>query len=164
YANLADGNFGAFNSIFPASGGMSPLATITTLSIISSLAVPSFNMIQVQAEQTRMMANARQVGTALKMFATDNEGRYPRELGELVEEKLLEESMLTVKDSKLGLVEMWLYDNTLTETSPGSAIVLASPLPIMKGTKQQRIVVHNDMSVEIIAEAEFQAQRGPGLQ
>jgi hypothetical protein len=163
YANLPDGSYGAFNSVLPATTGASPLVTLTTLSIISSLAVPSYNLIQVQADQMRLASEGKQLGAMLKIYATDHDGKYPAELLELVTEKIATESQLHAKDAKLGLDEPWLYDATLIETSPANAILLASPFAVRKGIKQQRVVVRNDGSVETIDESAYLEQRGPDL-
>ena len=63
-----------------------------------------------------------------------------------------------------GGAQPWLYNNTLTDTSPPDAVLLASPSPSRtSGGKERRILVLNDLSVAVESEAEFQARSIPDL-
>jgi hypothetical protein len=45
--------------------------------VLDSIAFPVFNTVTERANQTKDLSNIRQVGVALKLFASDHEGNYP---------------------------------------------------------------------------------------
>ncbi len=56
------------------------LVVITIIAILASIALPVFNGVTERANQTKDLSNAKQVGLALKLFARDNNGTFPRYL------------------------------------------------------------------------------------
>ena len=54
------------------------LVVITIIGILASVALPVFNSVQVRGAQTKALAQAKQIGLALKLFAGDNDGVYPK--------------------------------------------------------------------------------------
>ena len=55
------------------------LVVITIIGILAGIALPVFNSVQVRGSQTKGLAQAKQIGLALKLFAGDNDGVYPKE-------------------------------------------------------------------------------------
>lgn len=53
------------------------LVVITIIGILAGIALPVFNSVQIKGSQTKSLAQAKQVGLALKLFAGDNDGAYP---------------------------------------------------------------------------------------
>lgn len=53
------------------------LVVITIIAILASVALPVFNGVTERANQTKDLSNAKQVGLAAKLFATDNNGSFP---------------------------------------------------------------------------------------
>ncbi|MBA3964038.1 MAG: type II secretion system protein [Chthoniobacterales bacterium] len=53
------------------------LVVITIIAILASIALPVFNGVTERANQTKDLSNAKQVGLACKLFATDNNGTFP---------------------------------------------------------------------------------------
>jgi prepilin-type N-terminal cleavage/methylation domain-containing protein len=53
------------------------LVVITIIAILASIALPAFIGVQERAQQTKDLSNAKQIGLALKQFATDNNGSFP---------------------------------------------------------------------------------------
>ncbi len=53
------------------------LVVITIIGILAGIALPVFNSVQIKGQQTKCLAQAKQVGLALKLFATDNDGVFP---------------------------------------------------------------------------------------
>ncbi len=53
------------------------LVVITIIVVLVSIAFPVFNTVTERANQTKDLSNIRQVGVALKLFASDHEGSYP---------------------------------------------------------------------------------------
>ncbi len=51
---------------------------ITIIGILAGIALPVFNTVQIKGSQTKSLAQAKQIGLALKLFAGDNDGVYPR--------------------------------------------------------------------------------------
>jgi prepilin-type N-terminal cleavage/methylation domain-containing protein len=54
------------------------LVVITIIGILAGIALPVFNSVQVRGQQTKSLAQAKQIGLALKILAGDNEGVYPK--------------------------------------------------------------------------------------
>jgi prepilin-type N-terminal cleavage/methylation domain-containing protein len=54
------------------------LVVITIIGILAGIALPVFNSVQVKGSQTKALAQAKQIGLALKLFAADNDGVYPK--------------------------------------------------------------------------------------
>ena len=54
------------------------LVVITIIGILAGIALPVFNSVQVKGSQTKALAQAKQIGLALKLFAGDNDGVYPK--------------------------------------------------------------------------------------
>jgi prepilin-type N-terminal cleavage/methylation domain-containing protein len=53
------------------------LVVITIIAILASFALPAYTTVQERAQQTKDLSNAKQVGLALKQFASDNNGSFP---------------------------------------------------------------------------------------
>ena len=54
------------------------LVVITIIGILAGIALPVFNSVQIKGSQTKALAQCKQIGLALKLFAGDNDGVYPR--------------------------------------------------------------------------------------
>lgn len=151
-ANLPDGTLGVANLAFPL-GDSSAVTTLTTLSVLSSLAVPTFNQVQGKANDTKLGSEGRQIGLALQAFAADHNGLYPTELGVLVTEGLLDSATLNSGNT-------WLYNPDLTSDSAPDALLLASGSPTKTG---QRCVVRVSGILEFLTESDFEALQDGGL-
>jgi prepilin-type N-terminal cleavage/methylation domain-containing protein len=53
------------------------LVVITIIAILASLAVPTFGRIQERGNITKGISNCKQIITAMQIFASDQNGRYP---------------------------------------------------------------------------------------
>ena len=53
------------------------LVVITIIAILASIALPVFNAVTERANQTKDLSNAKQVGLGLKLYASDNDGKFP---------------------------------------------------------------------------------------
>jgi prepilin-type N-terminal cleavage/methylation domain-containing protein len=53
------------------------LVVISIIAILAGIALPVFGAVQVKGAQTKALSNAKQIGTALRLFAVDNNGVYP---------------------------------------------------------------------------------------
>src|SRR5579863_4626050 len=53
------------------------LVVIAILAILAAILFPVFARAREQTRRTACMANMHQIGVALKLYATDNNGKYP---------------------------------------------------------------------------------------
>lgn len=53
------------------------LVVISIIAILAGIALPVFSSVQTKGAQTKALSNAKQIGLACKLFATDNNGIYP---------------------------------------------------------------------------------------
>ena len=53
------------------------LVVITITGILACIALPIFNTVQIKGQQAKNLAQARQIGLFLKLFASENNGSYP---------------------------------------------------------------------------------------
>jgi len=53
------------------------LVVITIIAILAGIALPVYSTIQERGQQTKALANAKQVALALRLYAGDNSGTYP---------------------------------------------------------------------------------------
>jgi prepilin-type N-terminal cleavage/methylation domain-containing protein len=54
------------------------LVVISIIAILAGIALPVFGEVKIRGDQTKALSNAKQIGTACKLFAGDNNGIYPR--------------------------------------------------------------------------------------
>jgi len=53
------------------------LVVISIIAILAGIALPVFGAAQTNAAQTKGLSNGKQIGTALRLFAGQNDGLYP---------------------------------------------------------------------------------------
>ena len=53
------------------------LVVISIIAILAGIALPVFSQVQIKGAQTKALSNAKQIGLACKVYATDNNGLYP---------------------------------------------------------------------------------------
>lgn len=53
------------------------LVVITIIGILAGIALPVYNGVTERANQTKTLAQAKQIGLALKLYASDNDGMFP---------------------------------------------------------------------------------------
>src|ERR1700732_2688589 len=53
------------------------LVVIAIIAILASIALPVFTSVQIKGAQTKGLSNAKQIGLALRLYASDNNGTYP---------------------------------------------------------------------------------------
>src|SRR6266480_2935167 len=58
------------------------LVVIAIIAILASLALPVFASVQDRAKQTKDLNNAKQIGLACRLFATDHDGIFPNQDGQ----------------------------------------------------------------------------------
>jgi len=149
-ANHADGVLMASNTSIPMN---SSITALTAAGVLAGIAVPVLTRTQVKAEQMKEFSDANQVISALELYALEHH-KYPAELSDLVKEKALQnDSALFVTDPATKERKPWFYNNKLSDSDPGTEVLLASP-PLAGG---KRIVGFHDGNVRTMSEDEFKA-------
>ena len=124
----------------------------------AGFALPVFSSAQEKGRQATDLNTLRQLSVALRIYATDNNGKYPATLKVLVNSKILEnEELLEFKDRKSGQRIPWVYNSKLTDSSPAGSLLLASPVA---GKNGSRAAAFNDGSARIITAEEFEKLSG----
>ncbi len=54
------------------------LVVISIIAILAGIALPVFGEVQIKGAQTKALSNAKQIGLAMKIFAGDFNGEFPR--------------------------------------------------------------------------------------
>lgn len=54
------------------------LVVISIIAILAGIALPVFGEVKVRGDQTKALSNAKQIGTACKIYAVDYSGYYPQ--------------------------------------------------------------------------------------
>jgi type II secretory pathway pseudopilin PulG len=132
--------------------GYLELVLIPIVAILAALAIPTFNVIQQQANLVKAQNEARQIVVAAKTYASEHDGNYPLTLeelvksGDLADAKLLECSL----GGKYPGVK-WVYQGAglKSDAAPETVILTTSSSPNLKS----RIVALDRGSVEIVRDA-----------
>src|SRR5947209_6001306 len=53
------------------------LVVISIIAVLAGIALPVFSTVQERGAQTKDLSNAKQIGLACKLFASDNDGKFP---------------------------------------------------------------------------------------
>jgi len=53
------------------------LVVIAIIALLAGIALPVFTQVQERGAQTKDLSNAKQIGLALKLYASDNDGNFP---------------------------------------------------------------------------------------
>lgn len=127
---------------------------ITLVSMLASLAIPAFSMVQTQGLQMKAVSNAKQIVIGMKQYAADHDGKYPPTLDPLFDEQILNDRKLLEFPGSLNVPgQGWEYLGAgHTDSDPGNVIILMSR---MADRTKKKIVAHNDGSVEVVRESEL---------
>ncbi len=150
-ANQPDGILAVANASIPV--GSSTMAAVSTAAMLAGFAMPVVSTARLRAVETSDMSNLKQVNLALRLYASDNDGKFPAALSEL-SKYTGDTGLLQFTDRTTQQGTPWLYRKDLTETSDGNEILIAAP---KAGTGGKRTVGFVDGSVRTISEAEFQS-------
>ena len=110
-----------------------------------------------RGRQAEVMSNLKQLQLTLKLYAGDNEGKFPASLSELMPKYTSTNAIIEFTDRRTKQRTPWLYHSSHTETSPANELLLAAPVA---SSDKNRVVGFNDGTVKVIPEAEFQARWG----
>jgi hypothetical protein len=115
---------------------------IVPVAIAAGVAMPVFGKVQDKGKATKSMSNAKQIAVACRLFAVDNNGKFPATLDELIPDYLVDRSLFT---SPFAPTEPMGYSYVpgLTDTSPPETELIEDKFSVGSG---QRIVVRVDGS------------------
>ena len=114
--------------------------------IAAGTALPVFNSVTQKGKATKSLAQAKQIGLACKMYAADNDGKFPPDLNALTPTYLSKGKVFVspfAPDESVG----YTYHPGLTDTAPPGTILLEDKFA--PGVAGQRVVVHVDNSGEV---------------
>lgn len=112
----------------------------------AGVALPVFGKVGGKAKATKSLSNARQIGTACKLYAADNNGKFPQNLAALVPDYLPDATIFAspfAPEAAAG----YTYHAGLTEKSPAKTVLLKDKFA---GREKLRVVVHVDGSGEVL--------------
>ncbi len=131
------------------------MIVITVLAVAGSIMLSAYTNASQAASQIKAVSNAKQIVMGMKMYAADNDGKYPPTLEALIEEGILsDERLFEFPPSMKVPGQGWEYLGAgHSDRSPGNTIVLRS----RKADRTRKIVVaRSDGSVEVVRESELQ--------
>lgn len=109
-------------------------------------------------DSTRNISNARQLITALRIYASDHSGEYPEKLEDLVKEEILDPGepfeKLTHGIMQKQMKIPWMVLGGLNDSAPGGLPILASPIPL-HGSRY--VMGYNDSSVVLVSPEKYHA-------
>jgi len=114
-------------------------------------------MVSNRSPTMRSLSHAKQMITLLKLYASDNNGKYPENLDALVEVPDLTTPEYYLKISSVGWdigepVTPWVFVSGLTDDDAGDIPLVISPYAL-KG--KGRLIGTNDSRVALMSEAQI---------
>lgn len=79
------------------------LVVISIIAVLAGIALPVFSQVQEKGAQTKALSNGKQIGLALKLYATDHDGRFPSD----TLDASLQPSGTEVSDSNTALAQLF---------------------------------------------------------
>ena len=116
---------------------------VLALPILAGIALPVFGEVKDRGNLTKTLSNAKQIGIACKIYATDNDGKFPAKLEDLVPDYLPDASILACQYPFPAKPTAYEYFGG-TEKDDAKKILLASPAVEGKG----RVFIYVDGSGE----------------
>ena len=119
------------------------LLVVSTVAILAGVALPVFGEVKERATLTKALSDAKQIGTACRIYAVGNDGKFPAKLEELIPDYLPDPSILACPYPDPAKPVAYEYFGG-TEKDDPKKILLASPAVEGKG----RVLVYVDGSGE----------------
>jgi hypothetical protein len=107
-------------------------------------------------KQTKELSKIKQVATVMKIYATDHQGRFPKQLDEMVPDYLVDHEMLFTPALPGDPPQRIIYYPGYKDTDASDTIVLASPRIYRTGTKASRVIAHIDTTTMVVRESKYQ--------
>jgi hypothetical protein len=117
-------------------------AALIPIAILAGLALPVFSNVQTRGLEIKSLSNAKQIGTACKIYAMDHKGAFPKTLEELVPDYLPDRSVFICPLSGPSVPIGYDYFGG-KDTDPATNVLLASKAV---SKTRRRVVVYVDTS------------------
>jgi hypothetical protein len=130
-------------------------AIAVALLVATVIALPVFGRVSPKSPTIIQLSNLKQVGIALKTYAEEHEGKFPKLISELPTDILAAELRQFHDPSNNKAVDWLYYPGRTTDDLP-STILAASPVAVYK---QKRIVMSVDTVTLITSESDFQKRQ-----
>lgn len=125
---------------------LAPALIVPVAAIGAGLALPVFSEIPVRSTATKSLSNAKKIGAACKLYAIDNDGKYPRTLAALVPD-YLPDGKVFISPFAPDEASGYTYRAGLSEKSPAKTVLIEDKFA---GREKKRIVVYTDISGEVL--------------
>lgn len=116
---------------------------VLMIPVLAGIALPVFGEVRERANLTKALSNAKQIGTACRIYAVDNDGKFPPKLDALVPDYLPDAAILACPYPNPKSPSAFEYFGGNEKDDP-QKILLASPEAPGKG----RVFVYVDGSGE----------------
>jgi hypothetical protein len=120
--------------------------TVILPAIAAGVALPVFSEVGNRSKATKSLSQAKQIGTACKIYAVDYSGKYPKKLADLVPDYLPDVSIFVspfAPSEPMG----YTYHPGLTDESPGTEVLLEDKFA---DREKQRVVIYADGRGEVL--------------
>ena len=119
------------------------LLLVSTIAMLAGMALPVFGEVKDRGNLTKALSNAKQIGTACKIYATDNDGKFPPKLEDLVPDYLPDATILACRYPDPAKPTAYEYFGGSEKDDP-KKILISSPAVEGKG----RVFIYVDGSGE----------------
>ena len=123
--------------------------------LLAGIALPVFGEVKERGMQTKALSEAKQVGTACKIYATDHDGKFPAKLEDLVPDYLPDATLLGCKYPDPKNPVPWEYSGGSEKDEP-TKVLLASPAVEKKG----RVFIYVDGSGVVKSRSKLKQESG----
>jgi hypothetical protein len=120
-------------------------AVVAPLAIAAGVALPAFMKARDHAKATKSLAQAKQIGMGCKMYAGDNDGKFPPTLDALVPD-YVPDAKTFISPFAPEIPMGYDYTAGLTDQSPPDKVLIEDKFA---SREHQRVVVHVDGSGEV---------------
>lgn len=127
-----------------ASQVLAPLLMVP-LAVLGGVSTPVISKTRDTATATKSLSHAKQIGIACKLYALDNNGKFPPSLEALVPD-YLPDAKLFVSPFAPEVPVGYSYTAGLTESSPAETVLIEDKFA---SRESRRVIVRVDMSAEV---------------
>ena len=116
------------------------------IALLAAIAFPVFKSVQAKGLETKALSNAKQIGTACRLYAVDKNGAFPKTLDELVPEYLPDRELFVCPFDKSRDPMGYEYYGG-KDTDPADNVLLVSKA-LSEG--KRRVVINVDTSGRVV--------------
>ncbi len=140
---------------------------LVVLGVMLARLAPAWKREGAPVTAARELAKLQTLGRALRSHAEEHDGKFPGAISGIewrqnlpgLERAGLPAEVSQFHDPETGRAHAWRYYPGRTLSDPPETILVAAPFPVGEH-KDQRLVVRLNAVAEMVAEGEFQRQKG----